>query len=538
MAALVLVVSFLYRFNGLGGALGGFDGDHFIYYLGAKAVAHGERPLRDFTDAGLMGAWPALSYELPALAQRLGGETLLSEAVFVVGAVALSLAVIFLTAAEVGGAMSAVIVTITTLFTATKLYGYTKVLVFAVAAALFLRYARQPTRSRAVQLAIWAAIAFLFRHDYLVYLAPCIALLIVLSAQRWRDAADRLLVCAATVAVLLAAPLYSIQRYVGVSEYLESNRALVAQESNRTTFRWPRFSVPDEGAFFADEGNAVAWLYYTSVAIPLLALVSLVGAPRAPGLDARQTRALIVSLAVLALLLDRFFLRNNLGARFGDLGAPVAVLAAWLAARVRDSAPRARWSMRAAMAVALVPTLLALSTTGSVRHELDTTGLSDSAKKIGRRFVAVIAELGAVPLRADAPAEAEPNAAEYLRVCTAPDDRVLVIADAPEILAFAGRAFAGGQPTFRPGFYRLERDQLLTLSRLRKESVPIVLTDQEPTYKPNFAEQFNLIDQYVRGAYDEVGELPALAGEPMRVWALRGRTPHAHYRSTQLPCFR
>jgi len=537
-AALVLVVSFLYRFNGLGGALGGFDGDHFIYYLGAKAVAHGERPLRDFTDAGLMGAWPALSYELPALAQRLGGETLLAEAVFVVGAVAVSLTVLFLTAAEVGGTTSAVIVTIATLFTATKLYGYTKVLVFAVAAALFLRYARQPTRSRAVQLAIWAAVAFLFRHDYLVYLAPCSAVLIVLSGERWRDAADRLIVCGATVALLLAAPLYSIQRYVGIGAYLDSNRALVAQEANRTAFRWPRFSVPDQGAFFADEGNAVAWLYYASVAIPVLALVSLVGSPRAPGLDARQTRALVISLAVLALLLDRFFLRNNLGARFGDLGAPVAVLAAWLPARVRESAPRVRWSMRAAMAMALVPTLLALSTTGSVRHELDTTGLSDSAKKIGRRFVAVIADLGAVPLRADAPVEAEPNAAEYVRVCTAPDDRVLVIADAPEILAFAGRGFAGGQPTFRPGFYRLERDQQVTLRRLRNESVPIVLTDQEPTYRPNFAEQFNLIDQYVRAGYDVAGELPALAGEPVRVFAQRDRTSLAHYRSTQLPCFR
>ena len=72
------------------GSLSGFDGDHFIYFLGATSVARGERPLRDFVDAGFQGAWPALTCELSALAQWLGGETLLSEAVLCVGAIALS----------------------------------------------------------------------------------------------------------------------------------------------------------------------------------------------------------------------------------------------------------------------------------------------------------------------------------------------------------------------------------------------------------------------------------------------------------------
>ena len=231
VAAVVFVVAFLYRFNALGGALGGFDSDHFIFYLGGKAVAHGERPLRDFADAGLMGAWPALTYELSGLAQRVGGETLLSEAALVVGGLALALTVLFLTAADISGPVSAVVVTIATLFTSTKLYGYSKVLVFAVAAALFLRYVRQPSRSRAVQLAIWSAVAFLFRHDFLVYLAPCVAVLIALGSSQWREAADRLIVYGATLALLLAAPVYSIQRYSGLGPYLETNRALVADEA-------------------------------------------------------------------------------------------------------------------------------------------------------------------------------------------------------------------------------------------------------------------------------------------------------------------
>jgi hypothetical protein len=248
IAAALFVAVFLYRFNALGGALGGFDGDHFIYYLGAKAVAHGERPLRDFSDAGLQGAWPALTYELPALAQRLGGETLLPEAVFVVGALALAIAVLFVTAADLASTPAALIVAVLTMFSATKLYGYSKVLVFAVAVALFVTYVRRPSTARTIGLGIWSVVAFLFRHDFLVYLAVSVMVLIVaLGGSAWRETFKRFIIYAATVGLLLAAPIYSIQHYVGVGSYLESNRALVAQESNRTTnrssSRWPAFDV-------------------------------------------------------------------------------------------------------------------------------------------------------------------------------------------------------------------------------------------------------------------------------------------------------
>jgi hypothetical protein len=540
VATLVFLLAFLYRFNALGGALGGFDGDHFMYYLGAKAVAHGERPMRDFADAGLQGAWPSLTYELPALAQRVGGETLLSEAVFVVGVLAFALALLFLTAADLGGAVGGFVVACITLFAATKLYGYSKVLVFGVAAALLLHYARQPGRARAVLLAIWSAVAFLFRHDYLVYLAPCVAILMLaLGSRPWRPSLDRLLVYGATLAILLAGPVYSIQHYTGLGAYLDTSRELVARESNRTTFRWPGFEPTGDGvlAFLDNEENAIAWLYYVSVAVPGLALLSLLGSPRAPNLDARQTRAVIVSLAVLALVLDRFFLRNNLAGRLGDIGAPVAILAAWLPARFHASPPWVRMCVRTIAVLVLVPTLLALSTTGGVWHELDTTGLSDGFGKIGRRVTAVTTELGALPRPDNAPFDTEPNAAEYLRLCTAPTDRVLVVADSPEILAIAGRSFAGGQPTFRPGFYTLESDQRLTLERLRRESVPVVLLDEEDSYTSHFVPQFPLIHEHVMTSYALAGELPAPAGPPVRVFTLRERPAVKPYRSTSLPCF-
>jgi hypothetical protein len=536
---LIFVLAFLYRFNALGGALGGFDGDHFIYYLGARAVAQGERPLRDFADAGVMGAWPALSYELPAMAQRMLGHTFFAEAIYTVGLLALALAVIAATAGGLAGRMGACIATLATLFASTKLYGYSKVLVFAVAAALFVRYVRQPSRARAVQLGVWSAVAFLFRHDYLVYLLAPVAILIVVGTPRLREGLDRLAVYAATVAALLVAPIFSIQYYVGLGSYLDTARALVAQEANRTTFRWPQFAPAPGGmsAFLADEGNAIAFLYYLSLAIPIVALLALIGSPRAKGLDARQTSAVIASLAVLALLLDRFFLRNNLGARFGDLGAPVAILGAWLVWRFAAGSLIRRVAAWTVAVLVLVPTMQALATTGSVRHELDTTGLSDSLKKIGRRVAAVTADLSALPPPGGVAADPEPNAAEYLRTCTAATDRVLVVADAPEILAMAGRPFAGGHPTFRPGFYTLESDQRQTLERLRHESVPVVLLDEEGSYSSHFVPQFRLIHEHVMADYERVGVLPAPAGAPVQVFTQRGRTSSGQYRTTGLPCF-
>jgi hypothetical protein len=60
---------FLYRFNTLGGAFGGFDNDHFLYFALAKQVQAGDQPLRDFQDA-MHGAWPSLTYEFSAAAQH------------------------------------------------------------------------------------------------------------------------------------------------------------------------------------------------------------------------------------------------------------------------------------------------------------------------------------------------------------------------------------------------------------------------------------------------------------------------------------
>ncbi|HEY7186741.1 MAG TPA: hypothetical protein VH436_09340 [Vicinamibacterales bacterium] len=536
LAGIVFIVVFLYRFNGLGGALGGFDGDHFIFYLRTVAVAHGERPLRDFADA-LQGAWPALTYELPALAQKIGGETLLSEAVFVVGAIATALTVQFVTAARLAGPVSAFVVTMLTMFTATKSYGYTKLVVFGVAAALFLQYVRRPTRSSLVLLAVWSAATFLFRHDYLVYLAPPTAVLIMLGSSGWRAGIIRLCAYGAIVTVLLAGPLYSIQHYVGMRPFVETNLAIVASESTRTNLGWPQLTPePTVGEFISNEKNAAAWMYYIALSIPPLAVAALFWSAGPRDLDARQRRAIVVSLAVLAFVLNRYLLRGNLGARIGDLGAPVAILAAWLATSFRDMPIPMKVVGRTVTALVLVSAALAISTIGSVWHELDTTGFRDSIEKTVRRVSAVSDQLRALPPPAGTISPGGPTVSDYIHACTTSSQRVLLVADSPEILAMAARSFAAGHPTFKPGFFTLEHDQRLMLERLHAQDVPVVVTDLEQKYLQNFASQFTLIHEFITKHYELAGQLPAPAGDPVRVFVRRGREFTSHYGSTTLPC--
>ena len=188
------------------------------------SVLRGERPLRDFVDAGLQGAWPALTYELSALAQRLGGESLLSEAVLCVGAVALSATLLFRAAASVAGIWASLVVTLVSVAASTRLYGYHKVLVSSVAVVLLLRYARAPSVRNLCLMAAWSAVAFLFRHDYLVYVAlATVCLIVTLPGLPVVRRARLAIAYVALTGVLLLGPVYSIHRFVGLGSYLSSN---------------------------------------------------------------------------------------------------------------------------------------------------------------------------------------------------------------------------------------------------------------------------------------------------------------------------
>src|SRR4030095_10368929 len=95
IAFAIAAFSFLYRFNSLGGPLGGFDNDHFAQLVRSIAILDGERPLRDFADVELRACWPAPTYSTSALAQRILGRSLRSEALLTIGLLSIGAAALF-----------------------------------------------------------------------------------------------------------------------------------------------------------------------------------------------------------------------------------------------------------------------------------------------------------------------------------------------------------------------------------------------------------------------------------------------------------
>ncbi len=532
VAVLLFAWVFLYRFNTLGGSLGGFDNDHFLYMTLAKQVEAGEQPLRDFLD-GVHGARPSLTYELSAGAQRLFGDNLRSEAWLTVTGVALGATVTFLAGSLMAPWPWALSTALVSALLSPKLYGYPKVLVTAVAALLIITYARRPTWWLVATMSVWTAAAFLFRHDYSVYCAVGFFVVIVLAGDTpWRSRITRGVVYGILTALLLAPSLWWIQHYRGIGEYVRNTLEMSRNEYERTQIGWPVVTLDGLSPFalFGTDENAEAWIYYLFLIVPIL-VVAVAGWRRRGRENTASETAALVALSLMTAALWYSFLRGNLSARFGDMAPPVAVLGAWLLSRSINGPPSLRTVAAGASAMAAFAlTVLCTSRTGSVVSELRTSRLLEPRHTFAR-LSQISTELAAMPrsLR-EAQAADRMQAADYLYRCTRPADRVLVVGYYTDVPAFAERLFAGGRPTFVVGFYADDRYMRETIARLESQSVPIVLGGAEVDYQ-----EFHLLGDYLHARYDHVGEVSSSEG-PLRVFVRRGRngTPSG---PNGLPCF-
>lgn len=536
-AVLVFVVVALYRFNTLGGAFGGFDNDHFLSFIYGKHVQDGEQPLRDFLDAGLQGARPALVYELSAAAQRAFGNTLRSEALLTVTGVALGATATFAAGSVLAPWPVALVTALLSAFIGPKLYSYPKVLALAVAAFLVVRYAAKPTWKGTIAVGLWAAVAFLFRHDLAAYCLLGFVLTIAVAHRRAiATGALRVAACVAIAAVALAPSLWWIERYAGLGAYFRNGLALGRQEVGRTYLAgWPvpRFDCGAASELFRCGDNAEAWVYYLILTLSVAAIVVGLRALRRDTEDGASGVAL-VSLGAVSLVVWVILLRGGLEGRFGDMAPVAAVLGALLAGRAivgRRLASTLAWGSVALVLAGV--TSAAVWAMQDVASELRLSGLTRSPLAVVARTRRVSADLGALPASVWSSDDTDPTmqAVRYLRSCTRPTDRVLVMAYAPEVIVFADRRFAGGRAAFVPGFFMTEQHARLTLARLAVESAPIALVESDSHY-----ESFPLIGEYMRARYEDAGTLVIGGDRTLRVMVDRTRVP-ASTRSAGRPCF-
>lgn len=210
--------------------------DNFLHLTLAEQLLAGEWPVRDFFDHG----W-VLQYVLSALAQVTFGDRLLSEAVIVGAAWAASTYLVFgLVRALTGSTTVAVLCAVLLIVAAPRGYAYPKGIIYALAAALWWRYASKPTPASAVLFGTWAAVAFYWRPDHGFYVAVGFVL-VALAVHGIRPVTLARCALAGTTAFALTAPfLLYVHLTVGLSDYVKTGVVQAqAEHTTHGTHAWP-----------------------------------------------------------------------------------------------------------------------------------------------------------------------------------------------------------------------------------------------------------------------------------------------------------
>ncbi len=212
------------------------NNDNFVHMTLAKQWLAGDWPVRDFFEQG----W-VLQYGLSAVAQAIGGDRLLSEAVVVGLAWAVSTYVVFDIVLRLTGHLGAAVLAAPLLIVAgARGYSYPKGIVYAVAAWLWWRYVQRPSKAAIAWFGAWAAIAFYWRPDHGIYVALAVALAVVAAHGLQFVSVTRCSLAAATMlAVLLPFFLY-VQWTVGLLEYARTGLAAAQVEHvTQGPHQWP-----------------------------------------------------------------------------------------------------------------------------------------------------------------------------------------------------------------------------------------------------------------------------------------------------------
>ena len=504
----------------------GFSNDHYVGLAGAQQMLLGDWPTRDFLDPGL-----PLMYAASAGVQLMFGRNLFAEAMLVccafgIGAGLTVIAVRQLTGSLLLGIAGASFEVAIFPFT----YSYPKILLYAAGPLVMWWYARRPSIGRMAGLAAFISVAFLFRHDHGVYLG-CGAVLAVAFASgdgmHRRIGARIGLMMALTMAAVLP---YLIYLFVngGVFAHFQRGLAFTASEAERTTLMTPAFSVTA-----SLERNSTAFLYYLFWFLPLAAAVVLIPRLREP--QWRATMAKVAPLVVVALLVNRGFLRETLSDRLADAIVPAVLLAAWLIASGYQFFRGGRVVIGVAATMVVGMSAVAVGQVGHTAEQLNRASVFGGVRRLPERFIDRADELHgrfAVRQMPAGPVSALIPFFEYADRCTTTEHRLLLPGFIPEVAVYAQRPFAGGRSSFFPGIFTSAADEAFTKRRLAQELVPIAIVsaawrESIPPYLSAFiAARFEPVTSY------------HFRGGSADVLINREITPVRRDAATGWPCFR
>jgi hypothetical protein len=472
----IILLTLAWRFLGFAG----FNNDHYVHVARGYQMLLGEWPVRDFVDPGM-----PLMYAVSAVARATLGPALGVEWLVVAGALAIAAACTLVAAARLSQSVAVgLLIALLEVASNPRSFGYPKIVLYAVAALVFIRAAPRPSLGRIGGLALVTAIAFLFRHDHGLFIGiGALATVVAASiGEGWAITARRVGWLGAFVVALLAPWALFVQFNGGLGAYFGSAIEFSRGEANGAGFRGlPPFSWSP----FGSRADTLNWLFYVFNLLPVVCLVLVARRRlwRLPDAWPGET-ASVAAVAMMALPMNATFLRGGfqLDARIPDAFVPAGLLAAWLLSPPGSGTRRAPW-FRAVSAASIALAVVAVYRGLDVRDQLDRMNVLLGWRAVRVRAEDLYARLQKrLPERDHLPsryAAAMTPFIAYVDRCTIHDDRLLMTPLSPEVYVMADRGFAGGHEAVMRGFYTSAADQDQMMARLDRQSVPLVIMGDE-----------------------------------------------------------